>query len=88
MTFSWKNIFFVNSAIVIFTSLRTTECNTCNVTLIKGPISLFVNKAACVLLASKPLLSGRYRVGETGAQLIRNLLFQYITDPLRANGTF
>ena len=26
--------------------------------------------------------------GETGAQWIRNLLFQYITDPLRATGTF
>ena len=27
-------------------------------------------------------------VGETGAQWIRNLLFQYITDPVRATGIF
>ena len=25
-------------------------------------------------------------IGETGAQWIRNLLFQYITDPLRVTG--
>ena len=29
-----------------------------------------------------------YWVGETGAQWIRNLLFQYITDPVRATGIF
>ena len=29
-----------------------------------------------------------YDVGETGAQWIRNLLFKYITDPLRATGIF
>ena len=29
-----------------------------------------------------------YDVGETRAQWIRNLLFQYITDPLSANGIF
>ena len=28
------------------------------------------------------------QVGETGAQWIRNLLFQYITDPLRVTGIF
>ena len=36
--------------------------------------------------------SGNYapiwKVGETGAQWIRNLLFQYITDPLRAIAIF
>ena len=30
----------------------------------------------------------KHTVGETGAQWIRNLLFQYITDPVRATGIF
>ena len=39
-------------------------------------------------LKARVIMAVGRSIGETGAQWIRNLLFQYITDPVRATGIF